>query len=164
MYIYVITWFKYISCYCLSVCTPSGYHFILYFNTSHVTVYPWYRESPLPECFYFNTSHVTVYRYEKGMIWAKRGFQYISCYCLSKLQRTDRALERYFNTSHVTVYPSAGANTTISCYCLSQETAICIRGITDFNTSHVTVYPIRCADCVQDIEFQYISCYCLSIC
>ena len=34
---------------------------------------------------------------------------------------------------------------------------------TNFNTSHVTVYPDRAALLWCAIEFQYISCYCLSV-
>ena len=33
---------------------------------------------------------------------------------------------------------------------------------TNFNTSHVTVYPNSCSKSNQSIQFQYISCYCLS--
>ena len=34
-------------------------------------------------------------------------FQYISCYCLSKMEQTARCILFHFNTSHVTVYHHA---------------------------------------------------------
>ena len=76
------------------------------------------------------------------------GFQYISCYCLSKLFKSEPETPRVFQY--------------ISCYCLSFP----IRLITSlnpyFNTSHVTVY--RAGGCCgkRHSWFQYISCYCLS--
>ena len=117
--------FQYISCYCLSMADRGivveekiSIHLMLlfiitlpttsisfnYFNTSHVTVYQFFRfQHPkknvisihlmllfiitfigiLPIDFHFNTSHVTVYPdrlFEQPTISL---FQYISCYCLS---------------------------------------------------------------------------------
>ena len=57
---------------------------------------------------------------------------------------------KHFNTSHVTVYRSTiYINVTI---------------YTDFNTSHVTVYHHKLLPFCPIFSFQYISCYCLSIC
>ena len=81
--------------------------------------------------------------------WIVPGFQYISCYSLSKLHAEINCINQRFNTSHVTLYH------------------INFRSINEylksFNTSHVTLYlygiPI---DRTKDM-FQYISCYSLSI-
>ena len=140
---------------------------------------------------YFNTSHVTVYQKQKKLKIYELGFQYISCYCLSKkscrtagsntisihlmllfiIGRKRNLFDALdFNTSHVTVY-------------LWSIMRGC-RPVTDFNTSHVTVYlviPMRsgpvnnisihlmllfififCAAIFPFFRFQYISCYCLS--
>ena len=81
-----------------------------YFNTSHVTVYPFYLSVYTIQYCYFNTSHVTVYPLLVLML---------------ALVIAD------FNTSHVTVYPEGEktmANMNlfqyISCYCLS--THLCV--------------------------------------
>ena len=79
---------------------------------------------------------------------------------------------RYFNTSHVTVYRKlhCARNVKNSNFNTSHVTVYRIRSlrrgciIFDFNTSHVTVYP-NSGSCSSHVSgFQYISCYCLSIC
>ena len=74
--------FQYISCYCLSHSGESRFRKIHYFNTSHVTVYPF-------------SEDISEYYYE---------FQYISCYCLSICSHQQTKKMENFNTSHVTVY------------------------------------------------------------
>ena len=74
--------FQYISCYCLSHSGESRFRKIHYFNTSHVTVYP-----------YSGQTHT----YDGK-------FQYISCYCLSSAIICLATFLKNFNTSHVTVY------------------------------------------------------------
>ena len=98
----------------------------LYFNTSHVTVYP------KRQCVHFVTYLI---------------FQYISCYCLSKMEQTARCILFHFNTSHVTVYQQYETNIKnrakfqyISCYCLSEKIVRSKEVKEHFNTSHVTVY------------------------
>ena len=141
---------------------------------------------------YFNTSHVTVYHYLFQFCGNLDIFQYISCYCLSwgvKIKFADNDRFQYiscyclsnqelqylsylshFNTSHVTVYLLG----------LKTESEM----LTNFNTSHVTVYQKSKTHnvCIYRIsihlmllfitvsvgfaslvnKFQYISCYCLS--
>ena len=78
---------------------------LVYFNTSHVTVYQFPNIFPIGRHINFNTSHVTVYQLAHGGYNAACLFQYISCYCLSYTQAVRNAVDRNFNTSHVTVYP-----------------------------------------------------------
>ena len=76
-------------------------------------------------------------------------FQYISCYCLSNIERDIDVEQLYFNTSHVTVYQNTlktkfqqvGIFQYISCYCLSMQPYRERIKTKYFNTSHVTVYP-----------------------
>ena len=121
---------------------------VIYFNTSHVVVYPFLINRLKSNLYYFNTSHVVVY-----------------------LAFTTYALSQYtdFNTSHVVVYPCpcerkrTGIQISIhlmlqfitcsvcsitlyskfqyiSCCSLSSpHVGIAIRS-GDFNTSHVVVY------------------------
>ena len=74
--------FQYISCYCLSYSLQRAFHRFPYFNTSHVTVYPY---AALVSSFI-------------------APFQYISCYCLSLSGLHCHQYHTDFNTSHVTVY------------------------------------------------------------
>ena len=121
--------FQYISCYCLScyrwkernykqisihlmllfiaIQPIHTYRILLYFNTSHVTVY-------LIElfgiCFChndFNTSHVTVYHSYIVNCLLCSIFQYISCYCLS--------ISCYVYSNNFCIFQY------ISCYCLSEK-------------------------------------------
>ena len=142
------------------------------FNTSHVTVYRGATITRTQSGKYFNTSHVTVYRIPDTdeafemvfqyiscyclsnsiqplkSLFVK--FQYISCYCLSDLQIFLLHCLRNFNTSHVTVYR----------FCFVPAAAV----RDNFNTSHVTVYQSGESKDSRRNAFQYISCYCLSIC
>ena len=162
--------FQYISCYCLSRRFLMRRKANANFNTSHVTVYPRNYFSAI--CFkrHFNTSHVTVYRLIPVRTVIIVAFQYISCYCLSEPVRSQ-------DMNCVFQY--------ISCYCLSasmlqniSQTAISIHLMLlfirisfhlfpvflYFNTSHVTVYRPENLSFTLSTKFQYISCYCLSLC
>ena len=121
-------------------------------------------------------------------------FQYISCYGLSQAYTLLHMYVPDFNTSHVTVYqmpnPTAQAikanfNTShVTVY--PNRTSTTYKHVRDFNTSHVTVYrmlrnggrkgdPISIHLMLRFIpfpyqvhhplpQFQYISCYGLSLC
>ena len=139
--------FQYILCYCLS----DGARGVKLFIQISIHLMLLFIPFPSPKPFFRYT------------------FQYISCYCLSS-RRTRSWIIQYFNTSHVTVY-------------LLQIHRI-NRIKTNFNTSHVTVYrkrdkilPSICPisihlmllfigslieRIIEWMEFQYISCYCLS--
>ena len=172
---------------------------------------------PLTYCYilqlYFNTSHVTVYPYGQVFANARGWFQYISCYCLSwwcnkSINDTEISIHlmllfilfyyalpnRYCDISiHLmllfipTSVSSEMFGTSfqyISCYCLSafvhHSTPLLVISIhlmllfillnapvflsrINFNTSHVTVYLERLVIPDEVYWFQYISCYCLSI-
>ena len=119
----------------------------------------------------FNTSHVTLYRICGGrsaesisvsihlmlLFIADRikeeleqeQFQYISCYSLSGRKARITIWQGCFNTSHVTLYR-----------CLNGEKFDFEKR---FNTSHVTLYPVGWWVGFRVTEFQYISCYSLSV-
>ena len=97
-----------------------------HFNTSHVTVY---RRLRIRNC---NQVHISIHLMLLFicLIQSSRttatAFQYISCYCLSKIQLLAQGNVEHFNTSHVTVYQEWRAEKAktfpfqyISCYCLS---------------------------------------------
>ena len=161
------------------------------FNTSHVTVYRRHtgNDHPVSEFQYiscyclsiritipFYSTKISIHLmllfigfalYESGNTMV---FQYISCYCLSLYQHSWMCLHQDFNTSHVTVYQGyhkAGKEVwdisihlmllfiIINCFLFVQYF--------HFNTSHVTVYLYVVKGFQGDnLEFQYISCYCLS--
>ena len=62
-----VSWFQYISCYCLSQKAPYKTVQAVDFNTSHVTVYRAFQHFFWFNAVYFNTSHVTVYRKSFGV-------------------------------------------------------------------------------------------------
>ena len=139
--------FKYISCYCLSVCRGRQAFASQNSNTSHVIVY--LLHSVLLACdmriqihlmllficmleqsqlhlVYSNTSHVIVYRGPSSGLEKCRKFKYISCYCLSYRLNKVLKQEKHSNTSHVIVYRilewlrgNIMEFKYISCYCLS---------------------------------------------
>ena len=96
------------------------------FNTSHVTLYRITRKKMGGFRSGFNTSHVTLYQnagkvvavpvgvsihlmllfISKAQVNNSRasGFQYISCYSLSKMNYDKSNIPLSFNTSHVTLY------------------------------------------------------------
>ena len=99
---------------------------VMHFNTSHVTVYQkalfgisqpsnisihlmllfiFLIRTPHTFIANFNTSHVTVYHYPGFFCSALRKFQYISCYCLSRITLSQLLKSSSFQY--------------ISCYCLS---------------------------------------------
>ena len=205
--------FQYISCYCLSntathtgINTAISIHLmllfiytrfscsgdILYFNTSHVTVYLCIRTSNTVSIKYFNTSHVTVYRrrtynYRKviqisihlillfieirrRLLGSLLAFQYISCYCLSTLEDDISSLLSLFQY--------------ISCYCLSSGInkftcnfmisihlmllfiVIILRWLRSLRQISIHLMLLFIGMTFYKVEeyviFQYISCYCLS--
>ena len=99
-------------------------------------------------------------------------FQYISCYCLSKIQGA--SIKYCYGFQY------------ISCYCLSYPVHCLHHSLPHFNTSHVTVYLLHPPNNPYPLSisihlmllfisstnitvgkliiFQYISCYCLSKC
>ena len=102
---------------------------VMHFNTSHVTVYQkalfgisqpsnisihlmllfiFLIRTPHTFIANFNTSHVTVYHYPGFFCSALRKFQYISCYCLSRITLSQLLKSSSFQY--------------ISCYCLSYQT------------------------------------------
>ena len=99
--------------------------------------------------FHFNTSHVTVYLATISFFPLRLGtFQYISCYCLSILERYVTLSLKDFNTSHVTVYHI------LQClYEVFLQISIHLMLLfIVFWQYHLTT----------SSAFQYISCYCLS--
>ena len=97
---------------------------------------------------YFNTSHVTVYQYLVFIIHTTTKFQYISCYCLSHKVLFLSCHHTHFNTSHVTVYLIIFIHLSITLH-------ISIHLMLLFIVSHNSLYFVQ-------LQFQYISCYCLS--
>ena len=96
-------------------------------------------------------------------------FQYIPCYCLSNISVLSPRFCFYFNTSHVTVYPDMHPEPhpadQISIH--PMLLFIFLSAFIDlircnFNTSHVTVYLNSSAFLFISSTFQYIPCYCLS--
>ena len=119
------------------------------FNTSHVTLYLMSAFPSQEVQFRFNTSHVTLYllriKFQHG---CANSFQYISCYSLSSISFFVNTYNFSFNTSHVTLYRIEKRNLT--------------RFIPCFNTSHVTLYLQGFVEKLNEMRFQYISCYSLS--
>ena len=125
-------------------------HFSISFNTSHVTLYHGIRQCTIQKQSRFNTSHVTLYLFSasNSAIHSAR-----------------------FNTSHGTLYHI--------------HKDLNIGNLCCFNTSHVTLYRTPCFKVqhiilvsihlmllfiygdgefyVNTIQFQYISCYSLSL-
>ena len=144
---------------------------LIYFNTSHVTVYPYGILHYYLFVSYFNTSHVTVYQ----EIQKHKGTcNVISIHLMLLFIRfiiPPPFLTGDFNTSHVTVYQEIllESQYQLSNFNTSHVTVYhrlslsIIHFIKNFNTSHVTVYPIHFFMYRDNFKFQYISCYCLSI-
>ena len=126
------------------------------------------------------------------LLLANRLFQYISCYCLSEFDTSQKCCDKNFNTSHVTVYllPQLFRLLTvlisihlmllfiqppicillckssfqyISCYCLSSW-----RPVHSFS-HEISIHLMLLFICFRHLffhasgKFQYISCYCLSL-
>ena len=117
--------FQYISCYCLSY--PAHLLLCTLFISIHLMLL-FIVKSPtdLIKLLYFNTSHVTVYPIISPLRISSTSFQYISCYCLSRIAHNFCLLYSLFQY--------------ISCYCLSHILLTGRYNILYFNTSHVTVY------------------------
>ena len=96
-------------------------------------------------------------------------FQYISCYCLSKVKGMDENHPLNFNTSHVTVYPTTSAFIAslisfqyISCYCLS-DPQLQVSSAVPISVHLMLLFISSSSNTnVAMMGFQYISCYCLS--
>ena len=119
---------------------------------------------------HFNTSHVTVYRQTAYGTESFPKFQYISCYCLSRIPLASSSIWLYFNTSHVTVYQNCKRCCEmrlifqyISCYCLS-VCSIITKQIFLISIHLMLLFIVfPCVNLIIFNTFQYISCYCLSI-
>ena len=161
------------------------------FNTSHVTVYLFRHLWLRIHCRFQYISCYCLSPSSKPLFPAVQSFQYISCYCLSLSRFTSESCSANFNTSHVTVYRYAWTYRHI-CKRISIHLMLLFITTTnqkgkvfrDFNTSHVTVYhmlrnPDNAHQCISIhlmllfintevgeesiiLQFQYISCYCLS--
>ena len=140
--------FKYISCYCLSICQKFFRSLPINSNTSHVIVYLIGRNKSV---------HVTV-------------FKYISCYCLSISTVFQNTVGVNSNTSHVIVYQPLRHTMWWHLSYSNTSHVIVYRGrsmnaaltISNSNTSHVIVYRINGRYERTKKQFKYISCYCLS--
>ena len=97
-------------------------------------------------------------------------FQYISCYSLSKeVINMKKTLSR-FNTSHVTLYPKRNNFKSVldrvSIHLMLLfiwKQSLHTMEFQCFNTSHVTLYRTGNARTNITKQFQYISCYSLSL-
>ena len=184
--------FQYISCYSLSLTRPCFFAAFSSFNTSHVTLYLKAVVSSFLWKPCFNTSHVTLYREKGGEIVdlpsvsihlmllfilaqisteaGKIGFQYISCYSLSRVIQRRGTCQFRFNTSHVTLYQKTpywcrygGNYVSIHLMLLFIEKELYPYLLYyGFNTSHVTLYLDEHHNSWENNAFQYISCYSLS--
>ena len=166
---------------------------MIYFNTSHVTVYPRQHLLRIP------TSHISIHLmllfilshrlldllqnlisihlmllfieasdYFYGL---RSVFQYISCYCLSEESDYDEWDEEEFQ--YISCYCLSTLQVHIICYPLHFNTShvtvylLNLQGTVVqhgyFNTSHVTVYRFNKEGIMRLCKFQYISCYCLSL-
>ena len=120
------------------------------FNTSHVTLYHFSLEHLFIVWTRFNTSHVTLYRcyihrrYEERIL-----FQYISCYSLSKTEKHQVNIPMDVSIHLMLLF--------IWMHLMPISREIC------FNTSHVTLYRAALEGTKIGMEFQYISCYSLSL-
>ena len=117
----------------------------------------------------FNTSHVTVYHYPGFFCSALRKFQYISCYCLSRITLSQLLKSSSFQYISCyclsTCFYNARAYIYISIHLMLLFIAVTLGMTTrclNFNTSHVTVYQSGSPYLSTVPRFQYISCYCLS--
>ena len=121
-------------------------------------------------CTRFNTSHVTLYRY-----WERKDtrLKTVSIHHML-LFISDRAeherSQGSFNTSHVTLYRrTAGSSVRGSSSFNTSHVTLYPRGQQDserlrsFNTSHVTLYLDEISKVSATSEFQYITCYSLSL-
>ena len=120
-----------------------------YFNTSHVTVY---LPQNLHTLFHLRISiHLMLLfiRVTTGFNGFNRVFQYISCYCLSLLAVVKVPRFRHFNTSHVTVYHSQ---------------RILVHYVLQISIHLMLLFILFIRYILRFVhQFQYISCYCLSI-
>ena len=118
------------------------------FNTSHVTVYQLWKLKLIS--MNYISIHLMLRFIDIGQnsFQARKRFQYISCYGLSKLSIHQMDIRYDFNTSHVTVYRILGIG-------LRKFHIISIHLMLRFIIQALSEVP-------QDKLFQYISCYGLS--
>ena len=103
----LISRFKYISCYSLSLQQNVLFHPRVHSNTSHVILYRWHIKLLSTSNSYSNTSHVILYRLDRlRMPIAPKPFKYISCYSLSLTSHSQEVDKWHSNTSHVILYPT----------------------------------------------------------
>ena len=155
----VISWFKYISCYCLSDTVTVYPGSLVNSNTSHVIVYP-AGVSRAGRTALFK--YISCYCLSAELAETDNkllAFKYISCYCLSRVIEAGRA--RHFRFKYISCYclsrkvmdtPDMLAKFKyISCYCLSCRTGWMTGQIFYSNTSHVIVYLYKysCYRCRQ---------------
>ena len=141
--------FQYISCYSLSNFAGIGVTKNGGFNTSHVTLY---QQSTWTRMIIYHVSiHLMLlFIYVPNASQSDRiTFQYISCYSLSGFRRSDSSFLPCFNTSHVTLYRLRKISGRYAAR--------------SFNTSHVTLYHMTKRQKDLRNQFQYISCYSLSL-
>ena len=161
--------FQYITCYSLSTVDSNLCAVSSRFNTSHVTLYLW-QQKQVHLWNSFNTSHVTLYHWPifPGthyslvsihhmllFICSRQdsgenvpGFQYITCYSLSKKRvrkNTGRILFQYItcyslSTRYHGWWRRGKRFQYITCYSLSKTFLIPLKLNNSFNTSHVTLY------------------------
>ena len=131
---------------CINPEEPNGYYKFQYISCYSLSIIGCFR-TIRQNCF--NTSHVTLYLMHTYDAIAHMLFQYISCYSLSDFMASVYPYNSGFNTSHVTLYLLHFRLVQISDH--------------SFNTSHVTLYRFNRIWFDDEGQFQYISCYSLSV-
>ena len=162
------------------------------FNTSHVTLYQGKHQGRhcVRQFQYITCYSLSQYPYRYKE--TQNSFQYITCYSLSGTSRFYALITVCFNTSHVTLYPPSILITVIFLIRFNTSHVTLYPGTTQtksltkwvsihhmllfininnncaiscksFNTSHVTLYRLGISDECPAKEFQYITCYSLSV-
>ena len=142
--------FQYISCYCLSLQILS--RFTLSVRFQYISCYCLSRWLVLCRFKSLISIHLMLLFICKGWENARgcKIFQYISCYCLSEKVAT-LLLRKQCISIHLMLL-----------FIMLLFAYRCASG-QNFNTSHVTVYRNQPLFSILPMQFQYISCYCLSI-
>ena len=144
-----ISAFQYITCYSLSLSRGRDGGNLLQVSIHHMLLF--IKENTKGGIVYdsFNTSHVTLYP---------------STHTGTKRHRTR------FNTSHVTLYPGTTQTKSLTKWVSIHHMLLfininnnCAISCKSFNTSHVTLYRLGISDECPAKEFQYITCYSLSV-
>ena len=139
------------------------------FNTSHVTLYLMPLSFQIKYLKCFNTSHVTLYQCGYVLATTVHGFQYISCYSLSKERKTRLTIPVSFNTSHVTLYPGgiqrSDYGLIVSIHLMLLFIFVkCASDAVMRTFQYISCYSLSTCwkPCISEVKFQYISCYSLS--